>query len=227
MYFSHALVTIPPVGWVAAGHRHGSRVLGTFITEGDAGQALATELFVDAQSAERYAAKLVAIAWRSGFDGWLINLENTIPPALIPNVLTFLRVLRNGLRVNNPHAQVIWYGCLAKDGKSKHQVRLDGSSEDFFECVDGFFSDYGWTADDAKFSAAFKLDRRYDIYMGVDVFGRHGTLDGGKLESYKSLRLAWNCGISVAVFAPGWTFECYRHEAQLPFAIAEVRMIAP
>ncbi|CAN0019023.1 unnamed protein product, partial [Choristocarpus tenellus] len=33
VYFSHSLVTIPPAGWIDTAHRHGTRVLGTFITE--------------------------------------------------------------------------------------------------------------------------------------------------------------------------------------------------
>jgi mannosyl-glycoprotein endo-beta-N-acetylglucosaminidase len=171
---------------------------------------------------QMYAAKLVAIAWRGGFDGWLVNLENTIPSALIPNVETFLRVLRRGLQTNNPDAQVIWYGCLTSDGKRKHQVRLDESSVEFFRHVDGFFTDYGWTGDDAKFSAAFDLDRRYDVYMGIDVFGRHDTVGGGKLNCDAQLRLAWNSGVSAALFAPGWTYECYQHETGMPFVAAEV-----
>lgn len=52
VYFSHALVTIPPVGWVLASHRHGTRALGTFVTEGDAGRELVAELFADSRSAE-------------------------------------------------------------------------------------------------------------------------------------------------------------------------------
>ena len=34
---SHNLVTIPPAGWIDVAHRHGTRVLGTFITEWDKG----------------------------------------------------------------------------------------------------------------------------------------------------------------------------------------------
>ena len=38
VYFSHTRVAVPPVGWVEAAHRHGVRVYGTVITEGDDGQ---------------------------------------------------------------------------------------------------------------------------------------------------------------------------------------------
>ncbi|RLN06103.1 hypothetical protein BBO99_00009251 [Phytophthora kernoviae] len=52
VYFGHALVCPPPVGWVTAGHRHGTRVLGTFLTEGDQGAVQCQELFKDVHSAE-------------------------------------------------------------------------------------------------------------------------------------------------------------------------------
>jgi mannosyl-glycoprotein endo-beta-N-acetylglucosaminidase len=37
VYFSHACVAPPPPAWVDAAHRHGVRVLGTVLTEWDAG----------------------------------------------------------------------------------------------------------------------------------------------------------------------------------------------
>ena len=33
VYFSHCLVTIPPIGWICAAHRNSTPILGTFITE--------------------------------------------------------------------------------------------------------------------------------------------------------------------------------------------------
>ena len=73
VYFSHHLVTLPPTGWVKAAHLHGTKVsmyrsadnpsivasmacavsqgmqcrqvLGTFITEWDAGKAVCSQLF--------------------------------------------------------------------------------------------------------------------------------------------------------------------------------------
>ncbi|ETL79433.1 hypothetical protein L917_19939 [Phytophthora nicotianae] len=223
VYFGHALVCPPPSGWIAAGHRHGTRVLGTFLTEGDEGTELCKELFQDAQSAEMFASKLAAIAWHGGFDGWLINVENDVPAELVSNIDVFLRTLRKGMQLQNPLAQVVWYGSLSRSGKRSSYARLDESSSEFFRNVDGFYVDYGWTPDDAKFSAAFDLDRRYDIFMGIDVFGRHGMLGGGKMKCGEPLRLAWNAGVSAAVFAPGWTYECYQHEVQQDFVVVENR----
>ena len=40
VYFGHALCVVPPPGWVAAAHRHGVRVLGTLLVEGEAGPAI-------------------------------------------------------------------------------------------------------------------------------------------------------------------------------------------
>ncbi|KAF4137286.1 Glycosyl hydrolase family 85, partial [Phytophthora infestans] len=221
VYFGHALVCPPPSGWIAAGHRHGTRVLGTFLTEGDEGTELCKELFKDAQSAEIFASKLADITRHGGFDGWLINVENDVPAALVANIDGFLRTLRKALQLQNPLAQVVWYGSLSRSGKRSSYVRLDEASTEFFRNVDGFYADYGWTPDDAKFSAAFDLDRRYDVYMGIDVFGRHDMLGGGKMNCGEPLRLAWNAGVSAALFAPGWTYECYQHEEQQDFVVVE------
>ncbi|KAG3078540.1 hypothetical protein PI125_g20955 [Phytophthora idaei] len=223
VYFGHALVCPPPTVWIAAGHRHGTRVLGTFLTEGDEGTELCKELFQDADSAETFASKLAAIARHGGFDGWLVNVENDVPTELVANIDVFLLTLRKGMQLQNPLAQVVWYGSLSRSGKRTSYVRLDESSTDFFRNVGAFYVDYGWTPDDAKFSAAFDLDRRYDIYMGIDVFGRHNMLGGGKMNCGEPLRLAWNAGVSAALFAPGWTYECYQHEEQQDFVAVENR----
>ncbi|KAE8901286.1 hypothetical protein PF006_g11528 [Phytophthora fragariae] len=223
VYFGHALVCPPPTGWIAAGHRHGTRVLGTFLTEGEQGTELCKELFRDVQSAEMFASKLAATAWHGGFDGWLINVENDVPAELVANIDVFLRTLRKGMQLQNPLAQVVWYGSLSRSGKRKSFVRLDEASTEFFKNADAFYADYGWLPDDAKFSAAFDLDRRYDVFMGIDVFGRHNMLGGGKMNCSEPFRLAWNSGVSAALFAPGWTHECYQHEEQEDFVVVENR----
>ncbi|RLN90434.1 hypothetical protein BBJ28_00016753 [Nothophytophthora sp. Chile5] len=216
VYFGHALVCPPPVGWVTAGHRHGTRVLGTFLTEGEHGSELCKELFKDVHSAEVRYMKSLSLALE------VYTLRNDIPAELVPNVDAFLRTLRNGMKVTNPLAQVVWYGSLSRSGRRETHVRLDEYSAEFFRNVDAFYGDYGWVPDDAKFSAAFDLDRRYDVYMGIDVFGRHNTPGGGKMNCSQPLRWTWNSGVSAALFAPGWTHECYQHEEQEDFVVAEV-----
>ncbi len=55
------------------------------------------------------AHQLARIAQHHGFDGWLINIENTLSPSLIPNVLHFLTHLREKMRsLCGPHAHLIW-----------------------------------------------------------------------------------------------------------------------
>lgn len=68
IYFSHNLVSIPTPGWTNAAHRNGVQVLGTFITEWEAGQVACTKIFENINSANAFAAKLVDIAkWVSFF----------------------------------------------------------------------------------------------------------------------------------------------------------------
>ena len=93
-YFSHRLVTIPPPGWINAAHAHGVPVLGTVITEWEAGAAACTRLFGSPAAAEAAAARLAAIARHYGFEGWLVNIENAVERQHIPHLLHFLRCVR-------------------------------------------------------------------------------------------------------------------------------------
>ncbi|XP_025135414.3 cytosolic endo-beta-N-acetylglucosaminidase isoform X3 [Bubalus bubalis] len=79
VYFSHHTVTIPPVGWTNAAHRHGVCVLGTFITEWKDGERLCEAFLAgDEHSYRAVADQLVLIAQFFRFDGWLINIENSL-----------------------------------------------------------------------------------------------------------------------------------------------------
>lgn len=91
VYFSHSLVTLPPPGWTNAAHTHGVRVLGTLITEWEAGAAACARLFGSAAAAVDTAQRLATLAAYFGFEGWLVNIENGMQPAHIPHLLLFLR----------------------------------------------------------------------------------------------------------------------------------------
>jgi mannosyl-glycoprotein endo-beta-N-acetylglucosaminidase len=67
------------------------QVLGTFITEWNAGKDACRKLFVNENTAERTASQLTSIAKFYGFEGWIINIENEVDLDLIPNLLHFLR----------------------------------------------------------------------------------------------------------------------------------------
>ncbi len=67
------------------------QVLGTFITEWDAGKDVCCQAFVSEAAAQCCAAQLADIALHCGFEGWVINIENVLPLELIPNMLVFLR----------------------------------------------------------------------------------------------------------------------------------------
>lgn len=67
------------------------QVLGTFITEWEAGTATCRELFGSAAAARHTAQQLARIAACYGFEGWLINIENNLDTSTIEHVLIFLR----------------------------------------------------------------------------------------------------------------------------------------
>lgn len=78
----------------------------------------------------------------------------------------------------------------------------------FFHVVDGIFLNYNWTfcdLDKAKKTAG--AYRKYDVFVGVDVFGR-GCYGGGGWNTYKALEVIQKHDMSVALFAPGWVLEC-------------------
>ena len=67
------------------------QILGTFITEWQAGSILCELLLWTEQSAETAAVQLANIALFYGFDGWLLNIENPILHRHVPNLVHFIR----------------------------------------------------------------------------------------------------------------------------------------
>lgn len=78
----------------------------------------------------------------------------------------------------------------------------------FFQFVDGIFLNYNWKLKDLamakKTAGPF---RRYDVFVGVDVFGR-GCYGGGGWNTAAALEVIRQHDMSVAMFAPGWVLEC-------------------
>lgn len=203
-------------------HRHGTRVLGTFITEWDAGYDVCAELLRSEQTAEKAAAKLTQIAVEYGFDGWLVNIENKVDPgANIGRLVHFLRSLTSQMRAakgaggaggggagvsSSSSATVLWYDSVTVNGELKWQDCLNAKNRVFFNACNGIFTNYCWKKHDPSFCALEAKARRYDVYMGIDTFGR-GTWGGGGFDVDKALGKIGRAGVSAALFAPAWTME--------------------
>ncbi|XP_045345712.1 cytosolic endo-beta-N-acetylglucosaminidase isoform X5 [Leopardus geoffroyi] len=208
VYFSHHLVTIPPVGWTNAAHRHGVCVLGTFIAEWKEGGRLCEAFLAgDERSYQAVADQLVLIAQFFRFDGWLINIESSLSLAAVGNVPPFLRYLSTQLCRQVPGGLVLWYDSVVSSGQVKWQNELNEQNRIFFDSCHGFFTNYNWREEHLDRMVAQAGERRADVYVGVDVFAR-GNVVGGQFDTHKSLELIRKHGFSAALFAPGWVYEC-------------------
>ncbi|KAA8539540.1 hypothetical protein F0562_026232 [Nyssa sinensis] len=206
VYFSHSLVTLPPPCWINAAHKHGVKVLGTFITEWDEGRVIANALLSTKESAQMYAERLTELAVALGFDGWLINMEVKLDVGKIPNLKEFVSHLTQTMHFSVPGSLVIWYDSITVNGDLKWQDQLNAHNKHFFDICDGIFVNYTWKENYPKLSAAIAGDRKFDVYMGIDVFGR-GSYGGGQWNTNVALDVLKKDGVSAAIFAPGWVYE--------------------
>ncbi|KAM5556757.1 cytosolic endo-beta-N-acetylglucosaminidase 1 [Rosa sericea] len=206
IYFSHSLVALPPPCWTNTAHKHGVKVLGTFITEWDEGKLICNKLLSTKESVEMYAERLVELAVALGFDGWLINMEVELELGQIPNLKAFVSYLTQRMHSSVPGSLVIWYDSVTTDGKLYWQNQLNEKNKPFFDISDGIFVNYAWEQNYPKLSAAVAGDRKFDVYMGIDVFGR-GTFGGGQWNASVALDVLKNDDVSAAIFAPGWIYE--------------------
>lgn len=149
------------------------------------------------------------------FDGWFVNIETPIPKDKIPLMKYFLETLSLEMhkQVNyDNQACVIWYdSVVCDDGSLTWQNELNHRNKPFFDCCDGIFLNYNWDAAKLLKSKVMAGDRKYDVYVGIDVFGR-GCIGGGGFNSKVALKLILEADLSVAIFAPGWCHEVLGQE---------------
>uniref|UniRef100_A0A0E0PL26 mannosyl-glycoprotein endo-beta-N-acetylglucosaminidase n=1 Tax=Oryza rufipogon TaxID=4529 RepID=A0A0E0PL26_ORYRU len=206
VYFSHYLVTLPPPCWVNAAHLHGVKVLGTFITEWEKGAEICEEMLATEASAQMYAERLTELAAYLGFDGWLINIEVKLDIQFIDNLKEFINHLTKTMHAAVPGSLVIWYDAITIKGALDWQNKLNEYNKPFFDLCDGLFSNYTWKAKYPQESAVVAGERKYDVYMGIDVYGRN-TFGGGQWNTNVALDLLKKDDVSAAIFAPGWVYE--------------------
>ncbi|ETE62741.1 Cytosolic endo-beta-N-acetylglucosaminidase, partial [Ophiophagus hannah] len=207
VYFSHHLVTIPPVVWTNAAHRNGVLMLGTFITEWMEGEKTCESFLAGEEEAYLAVAKqLAAIAEFYHFDGWLINIENTLSALAAQKMPHFLQHLTAEVHRLVPGGQVLWYDSVLKNGELKWQNELNELNKVYFDACDGFFTNYNWKEAHLLQTREVASSRQADVYVGVDVFGRGDVVSSG-FDIKKSLQMIREQGLSVAIFAPGWVYE--------------------
>lgn len=216
-YFSHNMVTIPPVVWTNAAHKHGVVMIGTFITEWTQGKTMCESFLKDEESYRAVADKLVQISHCYGFDGWLVNIENTLSKVAVKNTPLFLRYLTDQMHLRVPGSLVLWYDSVVETGGLQWQNELNQTNRIFFDACDGFFTNYNWTEVNLEWMTDYSgvKGRQADIYIGVDVFAR-GDVVGGKFETNKALELIRKHNFSAAIFAPGWVYETHEDKSEFP-----------
>ncbi|XP_011498269.1 PREDICTED: cytosolic endo-beta-N-acetylglucosaminidase [Ceratosolen solmsi marchali] len=210
IYFSHYFVTIPPFGWINAAHRHGVKILGTLITESAQGKEIWDEIFKSRNSVVKFADALIKIAQFYKFEGWLLNIENEINENNITQLVFFVQYLTENIHKKIDNSEIIWYDSVINTGRLSWQNELNEKNECFFNSCDGIFLNYTWTDSGLIESVirANKQNRIKDIYVGLDVWGR-GCPGGGGFNSAHALQRIREQGLSVAIFAPAWTYEYF------------------
>ncbi|KAL1474854.1 hypothetical protein MTO96_020496 [Rhipicephalus appendiculatus] len=183
IYYSHHMVTIPPPGWIsAAAHRHGVKVLGTFILGKDDIKTI--NIVRGSGLTSQVATQLANVARAGRFDGWLISIGCKMDRSCIPFVKDFLSAVTTETHKAVPGSLVIWYDALDVDGKAKPHNELNEKNACFLDLCDGVFLNFRWTEEMLMSSAQLAGDRKADVYVGVDVYARHTSYRGG-YEMYK------------------------------------------
>lgn len=88
------------------------KFVGTIITEGARGEAIWSKLLSDKLLISKFANSLAKISQYYGFDGYLLNVENSIPPSKVKLFCDFISILRVHLKSSNFENMVIWYDSV-------------------------------------------------------------------------------------------------------------------
>ncbi|KAL9712325.1 hypothetical protein Ac2012v2_003562 [Leucoagaricus gongylophorus] len=208
--FSHHRVTIPPPGWVNAAHRQGVKMLGVLIFEGGAeaeclqlltgqlpqsstGSAIQSFVPSKLSISPHYAVALADLAAERGFDGYLMNFECWLTGG-----------------IEQARALAAWLGLL----QSELIQRVGPHAEwppDYCDTTANFFLSVD--PDVLGLATEERSKTLHDVYMGVDIWGR-GSYGGGGFGAYKAINhiAPATLGLSVALFAQGWTWEAIEGE---------------
>ncbi|KZT59097.1 glycoside hydrolase family 85 protein [Calocera cornea HHB12733] len=228
IYFSHHRVSPPPREWINAGHRQGSKVLGTLILESTTdryriltGTDTASISEETNSISKKYADSLIDLCELRGFDGYLLNFEvpyeNAKNARLLGAWVAYLRS-ESARRLGPDRSVIMWYDSVTVDGSLSWQNTLNQRNSAFFIGSNSFFTNYNYgnsTIPAAKnFLENLVGDTRpaSDVSWGIDMWGR-GTYEGGGYRACLALNTIEpglappQRGFSASVFAPAYLWE--------------------
>ena len=190
------------------------------------------------QQFARAAARLMAV-YR--FDGWLLNIENSIRPVLMPNLVGLVKCLNEECKLVNSSAKLIWYDAVTyPSGTLSWQDELNDKNRIFFDHCDGIFLNYCWRTRHLINSLSVAGQRKEDVYVGIDVFGgyefffvrdnsrlkvivltdRSSTGRGCYASGFKTrmaVEFVRKFQLSIALFAPAWIHEVIQRDSKTEF----------
>ncbi|CAD7702778.1 unnamed protein product [Ostreobium quekettii] len=202
------MVTIPPVGWINAGHRHGTKVLGTFCVEWSEGSQQCAEFLDGGKVQAALVKQLTSIAAHFGFDGWLLNFEVELDRKKhIPQLIAFVKELTRQMQEMCPLSLVIWYDAVTTYGRLRWQNAVTAKNQPFFDACNGILLNYSWRRGSLRTQASRRASRLQDEYVGVDVWGRSTRAYGEGYACVAGVAHAKASGRSCGLFAPAWVYE--------------------
>ena len=113
-------------------------------------------------------------------------------------------------------ALVLFYDSLDADGRVRYQNALTPANRPCFDACDGLFTNYWWGGPHLAQSASLAkaageeagaAGRQHDVYVGVDCFARGTSYKAGP-GCAAACAAPRALGLSLALFAPGWSIEC-------------------
>uniref|UniRef100_A0A182N0C3 Cytosolic endo-beta-N-acetylglucosaminidase TIM barrel domain-containing protein n=1 Tax=Anopheles dirus TaxID=7168 RepID=A0A182N0C3_9DIPT len=212
-YFSHNFVTVPTLQWLNCAHRNGVKVIGTLIVEQPKAQLL-RDILQSEEFMERVVEALVRVSKVCQFHGWLLNIECSLAQEKVELLRQFVQRLTERCHAEIPGSLVIWYDALTRTGRVDWQNELNSANDQFFHACDGIFLNYAWNRQKLErtenYVRNYCPERHRDVYVGIDVFGRSQR---AQMDTHAPLEQVMGFGFSVALFAPGWTYESLEETA--------------
>lgn len=176
-------------------------MLGTFIVEHREGSEFLNSILENDEKINEFSIALANLMKVFNFDGWLLNIEVIVDNHLT-KLVDLVKQINQECKKVNAKSKVIWYDSVTyPDGLLSWQNELNELNQIFFDSCDGIFMNYAWKEAELKNSVNRAGNRKWDVYVGVDVFAR-GCLGGW--DTRHAIKMIKDFDLSIAIFAPGW-----------------------